>query len=224
MFLITSGSLCASSRRRSRNEISFKVICLVSCALGLAERRRNSHSTNLRTSVHQQVRSVQHVRRVRTTRPVRYEKSVVGKYNLMYRNKKDESRSYGVQKIVEGNISTQLSPNSSTGTCCCNIVRDLHHSLMKTQVQAVISVTSDDESIPEEPIKSRIPGLVERSIGTDSMRRRKRKVHRHSEGSHRITEQEMSKISRRPAEETADGNAFDETDDRTRSKCQNPDE
>ena len=70
-----------------------------------------------------------------------------------------------------------------------------------TGTSTVISVTSDDESIPEEPIKSRIPGLVERSIGSgfDEEEETKSPQRRHSEGSHRIAEQEMSKISRRPS-------------------------
>mgnify|MGYP001280520812 CR=1 FL=1 len=66
-------------------------------------------------------------------------KSVVGKYNLMYRNKKRRvSFLPSVQEVfgVEGNISTQLSPDSSTGTyySCCSS-QTCHSLLTKPQVR-----------------------------------------------------------------------------------------
>ena len=96
-------------------------------------------------------------------------KSVVGKYNLMYRNKKRRvSFLPSVQEVfgVEGNIST---PSSIASTGVLFLLFEPNMSLtfdQHTGTSTVISVTSDDESIPEEPIKSRIPGLVERSIGS----------------------------------------------------------
>jgi hypothetical protein len=120
-------------------------------------------------------------------------KNVVGKYNSMYRNKtRRVSFLPSVQEVfgVEGNLSSQFSPESSAGG------------------STVVSATSDDEEITKEEDSSRRrsnrPPAVEISIGSgfdiqEEHLEHARKDDDNDDDDSEIPKAQEIKISRRPS-------------------------
>ena len=111
-------------------------------------------------------------------------KSVVGKYNLMYRNKKRRvSFLPSVQEVfgVEGNISAALSPDSSTCASSTGISEDEELGLEET---------------PHPPVEISI------GSGFEDEERKITSQRRYSEGAYRPQQQQQqqeTKIARRPS-------------------------